>query len=130
MSRVLSEQGPGKRGNRTSPPVGKQELGPTWVQNSGQLAPFSSLSSVRATESTRFMERAMGIELHPKFVSLTKPRRYQPLPESIVANEAARRRGAHLGCTRNQHDFAYGLAARQCFERLFYLMERELNGRK
>ena len=37
-------------------------LGPTWVQNSGQLAPFSSLSSGRATESTRFMERAMGIE--------------------------------------------------------------------
>jgi len=42
--------------------VGKIELGPTWVQNSGQLAPFSSLSSGRATESTRFMERAMGIE--------------------------------------------------------------------
>ncbi len=47
----------------SSPPVGKQELGPTWVQNSGQLAPFSSLSSGRATESTRFMERAMGIEI-------------------------------------------------------------------
>src|SRR5258708_10837451 len=42
--------------------VHPKELGPTWVQNSGQLAPFSSLSSGRATESTRFMERAMGIE--------------------------------------------------------------------
>src|SRR5215469_13789708 len=42
--------------------TGKIELGPTWVQNSGQTAPFSSLSSGRATESTRFMERAMGIE--------------------------------------------------------------------
>jgi hypothetical protein len=31
------------------------------------------------------MERAMGIELHPKFLSLTKPRRYQSLSESIVA---------------------------------------------
>jgi len=31
------------------------------------------------------MERAMGIELHPKFLSLTEQRRYQPLPESIVA---------------------------------------------
>ena len=27
----------------------------------------------------------MGIELHPKFLSLTEPRRYQPLRESIVA---------------------------------------------
>src|SRR5260370_26592582 len=42
--------------------VHPRELGPTWSQNSGQLAPFSSLSSGRATESTRFMERAMGIE--------------------------------------------------------------------
>ena len=42
--------------------VHPKELGPTWVQNSGQLAPFSSLSSGKATESTRFMERAMGIE--------------------------------------------------------------------
>ena|SRR5216683_2918982 len=42
--------------------VHPRNLGPTWVQNPGQLAPFSSLSSGRATESTRFMERAMGIE--------------------------------------------------------------------
>ena len=27
----------------------------------------------------------MGIELHPKILSLTEPRRYQPLRESIVA---------------------------------------------
>jgi hypothetical protein len=31
------------------------------------------------------MERAMGIELHPKFLSLTGTRCYQPLCESIVA---------------------------------------------
>src|SRR5260221_3035083 len=40
----------------------EKKLGPSWVQNSGQLAPVLSLSSGRATESTRFMERAMGIE--------------------------------------------------------------------
>ena len=28
----------------------------------------------------------MGIELHPKFISLTEPRCYQPLCKSIVAN--------------------------------------------
>ena len=31
------------------------------------------------------MERAMGIELHPKFLSLAETRCYQPLCESIVA---------------------------------------------
>jgi hypothetical protein len=31
------------------------------------------------------LERAMGIEFHPKFLSLTEPRRYQALRESIVA---------------------------------------------
>jgi len=36
-------------------------LGPTSVQNSGRLAPFSSLSRVRAIESSGFLERA-GIE--------------------------------------------------------------------
>jgi hypothetical protein len=38
----------------------------------------SSLSSV-------FLERAMGIELHPKFLSLTEPSCYQLLREPIVA---------------------------------------------
>lgn len=37
-------------------------LGPTWGQNATQLVPFSLVSSARATESTRVMERAMGIE--------------------------------------------------------------------
>jgi hypothetical protein len=32
-----------------------------------------------------FLERAMGIGLHPKFLSLTETRCYQPLGESIVA---------------------------------------------
>jgi len=32
-----------------------------------------------------FLERAMGIELHPKSLSLTETRCYQPLRESIVA---------------------------------------------
>src|SRR5258707_13851128 len=37
------------------------------------------------------MERAMGIELYPKFLSLAETRRYQPLYESIVAKAPARR---------------------------------------
>jgi hypothetical protein len=40
---------------------------------------------VKPTASTGFLERAMGIELHPKFLSLTETRCYQPLCESIVA---------------------------------------------
>jgi hypothetical protein len=35
-------------------------------------------------ESSGFLERAMGIELHPKFLSLTETRCYPPLCESIV----------------------------------------------
>ena len=31
------------------------------------------------------MERAMGIEFHPKFLSLTGARCYPPLPQAIVA---------------------------------------------
>src|SRR5229473_3698376 len=40
-----------------------EKLGPTWVQNNGPIGPISTLSSAKATESTRFMERAMGIEI-------------------------------------------------------------------
>lgn len=36
------------------------------------------------------MERAMGIELHPKFLSLTETRCYQPLRESSVAKNKTR----------------------------------------
>jgi hypothetical protein len=35
-----------------------------------------------------FLERAMGIELYPKFLSLTETRCYQPLREPILPNVA------------------------------------------
>ena len=37
-----------------------------------------------------FLERAMGIELHPKFLSLTGTRCYQPLRKPIVAKKLLR----------------------------------------
>jgi hypothetical protein len=36
------------------------------------------------------LERATGIELHPKFLNLTEQRRYQSLPDSIVAKLKSR----------------------------------------
>ena len=41
---------------------GQKKLGPSWVQNSGQLAPFSTLSGGRATESTMIYGAGDGIE--------------------------------------------------------------------
>src|SRR5215469_5497482 len=46
---------------------------------------FRVVPGLRATESTRFMERAMGIELHPKSLSLAGTRCYHPLHKPIVA---------------------------------------------
>jgi hypothetical protein len=45
-------------------------------------------SLVSAIESPRFMERAIGIELHPKFLGLNETRRHHPLRESNVVNNA------------------------------------------
>jgi hypothetical protein len=53
----------------------------------------------------------MGIELHPKFLSLTEPRRYQPLRKSIVAKCCNARGGPSRRKThgfRNATSFSTG----------------------
>src|ERR1700736_454540 len=45
---------------------------------------FRELSRVRSTESSGFMERAMGIELHPTILSLIERRRYRRSMSQLV----------------------------------------------
>jgi hypothetical protein len=46
---------------------------------------FRGGKPVKPTASTRLMERAMGIELYPQFISLALSRRCRPRSESIGA---------------------------------------------
>lgn len=65
--------------------------------STNQVWPVSKSSRVNV--SFGFLERAMGIELHPKFLSLTETRCYQPLRESIVAKELPKTKRGKVGVT-------------------------------